>query len=195
MKMQNGFSLIELMVTVAIAAIVLTIGVPSFQAYIQNSRQTTTLNELATALQLARNNAITRRVRVTLCKSSDGANCPSGAGSGDWTQGWMMFTNPNNDNTLDAGETLLRVHGAIAGASSLIGNNNVVNKVSFDAKGIARSSNGTITHCDSRGATSAKALVISVGGHVRQAIDSDSDGIVDVINGAGVPVNVTCPAT
>lgn len=190
MKMQNGFSLIELMVTLAIAAIVLTIGVPSFQAYTQNNQQTITVNELATALQLARNNAISRRVRVTLCKSSDGATCPSGAGSGDWTQGWLMFTDPNNNSTLDAGETQLRVHGAVTGTATLIGNNNVVNKVSFDAKGIALGSNGTITHCDSRGATSAKALVISIGGQVRQATDDSGNGIVDV-DGTGA-TDVTC---
>lgn len=180
------------MVTLAIAAIVLSIGVPSFQTYIQNSRQSTDITELATALQLARNTAITQRTRVTLCKSNDGANCRSGGGSGDWKQGWMMFTDPDNDATLDVGETLLRVHGALDGDGSFIGNNNVVNRVTFSAKGLAVGRNGHITRCDSRGATHAMALVIATGGQVRQAIDTNNNGIVDLISG-GVTTDVTCP--
>jgi type IV fimbrial biogenesis protein FimT len=190
MKRLNGFTLIELIVTMVIAAIVLSIAVPSYQASVQNNRRTTAINELATALQLARSTAISRRVSVTVCRSTDGANCLNGAGSGDWTRGWMVFTDPNNNNSLDAGETVLRVHGALPGGATLIGNNNVVNQISFQATGLARGSNGTITHCDARGSGDASALVISVGGQVRQAVDTDSDGIVDV-QGA----NVLCPTS
>jgi len=189
MYSQKGFSLIEAMVTLAIAAIVLSVGVPSFQSYIQNSRQTAAINDLATALQLARSTAITRRVQVTVCKSNDGASCRTGAGSGDWSQGWIIFTDPTNPGTVDAGEELLRVHGALPGAFTFIGNTNVVNRVSFSAQGLARGSNGTLTNCDARGAAHAAALVISVGGQVRRAADdSGSDGIVDVDGD-----NVSCP--
>jgi len=193
MNKQNGFSLIEVIVTMAIAAIVLSIGVPSFQSYTQNNRQTIAINELATALQLARNSAVSRRVDVTLCKSLNGANCIVGAGSGDWSQGWMVFTNPNGiDGTagLTPGtEELLRVHGTMQSNATLIGNNNVVNQVTFSSQGLALGSNGTITYCDSRGNTASTALVISVGGQVRQAEDTDGDGIVE--NGGGNPV--PCP--
>ena len=188
MYSQKGFSLIEAMVTLAIAAIVLAVGIPSFQTYIQNSRQATAINDLATALQLARSTAISRRVQVTVCKSNDGATCRTGAGSGDWSQGWIIFTDPNNPGTVDAGEQLLRVHGTLPGNSTFIGNTNVVNRVSFSAQGLARGSNGTLTSCDSRGANNASALVVSVGGQVRRATDTDSDGVVDVQG-----VNVSCP--
>jgi len=173
--------------TMAIAIIVLTIGVPSFQASISNNRKTTAVNDLTTALSMARSTAITRRQQITVCKSNDGAICNTGAGSGDWTQGWMMFTNPNGDTVLDAGEELLRVHGKLPGNGSFIGNNNVVNRVSFSPQGLARGSNGTITYCDSRGATKASALVIAVSGQVRHAIDENNDNIVDVEG-----VNVSC---
>jgi type IV fimbrial biogenesis protein FimT len=192
MNKQNGFSLIEVVVTLAIAAIVLSIGVPSFQSYIQNNRQTTAINELATALQLARNSAITRRVRITLCKSNDGSNCQDGAGSGDWTQGWMMFTNPDNITAttgLTGTETLLRVHAALPGNSTLIGSGPTVNRVSFKPQGLVDGNIGTITHCDARGSSYASALVISFGGQVRQATDTDGDGIVE--NGSEDPVS--CP--
>lgn len=190
MYSQKGFSLIEAMVTLAIAAIVLSVGVPSFQSYIQNSRQATAINDLATALQLARSTAITRRVRVTACKSNDGASCRTGgSGSGDWSQGWIIFTDPTNAGTVDAGEELLRVHGALGGNATLVGTGPTVNRVSFKPQGMADGNVGHITYCDSRGAGQANALVISFGGQVRRAADeSGSDGIVDVDG-----VNVSCP--
>ena len=173
MNKQNGFSLIEVMVTLAIAAIVVSIAVPSYQTSVQNNRKTTSLNELATAFQLARNTAISRRVIVTVCRSGDGATCLSGGGSGDWTQGWMIFTNPNDNASFDGGETLLRVHGALPGGATFSGNRFVDDRVTFSPTGLARTnngiSNGTITHCDSRGAADAGALIISVGGQVRHA--------------------------
>jgi type IV fimbrial biogenesis protein FimT len=190
----HGFTLIELIMTMAIGAIVLSIAVPSFQTYTNNNRKLTSVSDLTTALNLARSTAITRRVRVTLCKSADGAICKIGGGSGNWSQGWMMFTNPNNiDATagLTSTEELLRVHGALPGNNiSFKGNNNVINKVSFSAQGLALGSGGTITYCDTRGANGASALVISVGGQVRRATDSsdDTDKIVDVEG-----VNVSCP--
>lgn len=192
MNRRNGFTLIELIVTMAIAAVVLSIAVPSYQTSIQNNRKTTSINSLATSLQLARSTAISRRVTVTVCKSNDITNavptCRNGGGSGDWSQGWMIFTNANNNTSIDGADTLLRVQDALQGEATFIGNNNVVNQISFSAQGLARGSNGTISHCDTRGANDASALVISVGGQVRQAVDTDTDGIVDVQG-----VNIACP--
>lgn len=80
----SGFSLLELMVSVALVAIVLAWGIPSSQALIRDIRLTTTVNELITAIQLTRSEAIKRSSRVTLCKSMDGSNC---ATSGGFEQG------------------------------------------------------------------------------------------------------------
>lgn len=185
----KGFSLIEVMVTLAIAAIVLSVGVPSFQSFIQSNRQTTAINELATALQLARSTAVSRRVRVTVCKSPDGLNCATGGGSGDWSQGWMVFANPGNGNApANPNTDLLRVHGALAGNATLIGSGPTVNRVSFRPQGMVDGNIGTITYCDSRGASHASALVISFGGQVRHAVDEiGNDGIVE--NGSRDPVS------
>lgn len=196
MKRLKGFSLIELIVTLAIAAIVLSIAIPSYQSTVRNNQRTTAINELANALQLARSTAISRRVTVTVCKSNTitaaTPTCRTGGSSGDWSQGWIIFTDADESLSINGTDTLLRVHDALPGNITFIGNTNVVNRVSFSPQGLARGSNGTITHCDSRGATDAGALVISVGGQVRHATDSpgDSDPIVDVEG-----VNVTCPTS
>jgi len=63
----RGFSLVELMVTIAVLAILLAIGIPSFASLIASNRLTSATNELVAALQTARTEAIRRNVRVTVC--------------------------------------------------------------------------------------------------------------------------------
>lgn len=85
----DGFTLYELMVTVGIAALVLSFGVPGFQSFIQNNRSATHTNDLVTALHVGRSEATRRGVVVELCASSDGATC---SGSNDWSDGWIVRT-------------------------------------------------------------------------------------------------------
>ncbi|BCX88542.1 type IV fimbrial biogenesis protein FimT [Methylomarinovum tepidoasis] len=166
----TGFTLIELMVTVAMAAIVLTVGVPSFQALVKNNRLTTAANELVGALNLARSEAIKRGVRVTVCKSADGASC---ATSGNWEQGWIVFTDEDNDAAYDsASETLLRVQEAIEGQLTMTGNTNVADYISYVASGRSQLTGGgfqagTITICDDRSGNVGKDLVLSSTGKIR----------------------------
>ena len=103
MNRQRGFTLIELIITVAIVAILLAIGVPSFQEMMRNNRVAAHTNDRLSSLNLARSEAIKRGVRVSLCKSSDGLSC---ATTGDWTQGWIVFVDTDNDATVDAGENI-----------------------------------------------------------------------------------------
>ncbi len=83
----GGFTLFELMVTLAVAALILSLGVPGFRSFIQNNRATTHTNDLVTALNLGRSEATRRGAPVLLCSSSDGATC---SGSNDWSSGWIV---------------------------------------------------------------------------------------------------------
>lgn len=85
MKKQSGFTLIELLVTIAILAILLGIGVPSFRSMVESNRIRTVSNDLVSALQLARSEAVKRGVPITLCSSNDQASC-----SGAWANGWVV---------------------------------------------------------------------------------------------------------
>lgn len=85
MKKQSGFTLIELMVTISILAILLGIGVPSFRAMIEGNRIRTVTNDLVIALQFARSEAVKRGIPVTLCSSNDQAAC-----TGTWADGWVV---------------------------------------------------------------------------------------------------------
>ncbi|GAB6067346.1 hypothetical protein JCM13664_06640 [Methylothermus subterraneus] len=170
MQKTRGFTLVELMVTVAVAAIVLTVGVPSFQVLVKNNRMVTAANELVGALNLARSEAIKRNVRVTVCKSGDGASCTT---SGNWEQGWIVFTDDNNDAAYDsASETLLRVQEGIAGQVTMTGNPLVANYVSYVASGQSQLTTGgfqagTIAICDDRSGNVGKNIVLSSTGRIR----------------------------
>ncbi len=90
----KGFTLIELMIVLGVAALVITLGVPSFQEIIRNNRFAAQTNAFISSMNLARSVAITRGVRVTLCKSSNGQECVT---EGGYEQGWIVFTDVNSD--------------------------------------------------------------------------------------------------
>ena len=85
-KQIRGFTLIELMVTVTVLAIVLGIAVPSFQKLIINNKSLTFGDEFATALNYARSQAVKTSKRVSICASSNGATC-----TGSWAQGFIVY--------------------------------------------------------------------------------------------------------
>jgi type IV fimbrial biogenesis protein FimT len=87
----RGFTLLELMATLTVAAIILTVGVPSFVSLMQNTRATTHTNALVTALNIARSEATRRGTAVTVCSSTTGTSC-AGAGVTDWSTGWIVST-------------------------------------------------------------------------------------------------------
>lgn len=97
----RGFSLVELMVVMSIAAILLAAGVPSFQSLIQNQRMTATVNDFFAAINLTRSEAIQRGTRVDLVP----------ADATDWAKGWIVFVDENNNQKPDTGEQIIFSHG------------------------------------------------------------------------------------
>jgi len=113
-----GFTLIELMVTMAMAAILLTVGVPSFQSMIRNNRAATHMNEMISALNLARSEAAKRGGRVSLCPSTDQATCTGGT---NWNNGWIVFVDISTDESAVTVGTVLGVGEALSGSPTLTG--------------------------------------------------------------------------
>lgn len=124
MKRSRGFTLIELMITLVLAAIILSLAVPGFQDIIRNNRAATQSNELVTALGLARSEAVKRGARVSLCPSTNQTNCTGGT---DWSGGWIVFldTAANDAAAPVVGGDPIRAWGPLVGASALDGPANV----------------------------------------------------------------------
>jgi type IV fimbrial biogenesis protein FimT len=128
----RGFTLMELMVTITIAAILAGLAVPSFRELIANNRLKSHTSALHTTLLQARSEAIKRNGRVVLCKSADGATCTT---AGGWQQGWILFADTNDNAAVDAGETLIQKVAALTGDFLLTGSDNLANYVSFSSTG------------------------------------------------------------
>jgi type IV fimbrial biogenesis protein FimT len=136
---QAGFTLTELLVVTAIAAILLGIGAPSYR-YISNSyRISSEVNGLLYDLQFARGEAIKEGVTITACVSRDGATCD--AGSITWQEGWIVFQDLNNDQTVDPGDAVLHVQSAFGGTDTFVASNGV-SSVTFNREGFATAAAG-----------------------------------------------------
>lgn len=103
---ERGFTLLELLVTLAVAAIVVTVAVPSFRSVVQNNNAAALTNDLVGALSYARSEAVRRGRAVSVCASVDQQQCAVPA---DWATGWIVFTDEGTSGELDGGDTLLRV--------------------------------------------------------------------------------------
>ena len=122
---QQGLTLLELIITVAIVAIVAAIALPNFSKQIQETRTRGAMRDIQTAIQLTRNNAITRNQRATMRHL------------GSWEAGWQAFSDPNNNGQLDAGEEELFTSGPIDGAR-ISANTPLEDYISFIGTGEAR---------------------------------------------------------
>lgn len=184
-----GFTLIELIITLAVAAILLAIAAPSFTDLIKDNRQIAQINSLSASLNLAKSEAIKRSITVTVCSSNDQSSC-----SGNWENGWIIFEDEDDSHTVSTKtngdtEAIVRVQQALSNGNTLRYNRAPGTFISYSSDGFASAFQGTFTLCDDRGPSNARGLVISPSGRVRVATDTDSDGTINTGTG-----NMVCPS-
>lgn len=179
--LQAGFTLLELMITIAVLGILLGVGVPSFMGVIHTNRLATSTNELVTALHAVRTEAIKRGHRVTLCKSPDGNACTT---NGNWSQGWIIFDDPNHNASVDTGETILRVGQAAPAGITITGNDSVTNYASYASDSTAKLTTGAFQagairiRMDSNWVTkNVRCLTINASGRLVITTPTTHDGL------------------
>ena len=200
MKKHTGFTLTELMITLAIVGILLTVGVPSLKTLMQGNQLIASTNEIVSALHIARSEAIKLNTRVSICESSNGASC---ATTGSWKNGWIVFIDGNGANPGDLVNTgspcaaantdcLLRIHDAISdnqlSVTAVNSANNSVSSFTFTSRGLPKAINGATqsgvfslcNYDSSNNVIGFRAVLLSLSGRVRV---SDNQAVI------------SCPAT
>lgn len=162
----HGFTLIEMMITLAISAVLLGLGVPAFQNLIIKSRIGTQVNDLVVDLALARSEALKRGTKVSVCTSTNGTSCTTSS----WTAGRLVFTDTGTAGEIDGTDTVLRVAGALKGGTNLVSSPAAIaNYIQYMPTGEV-ASNGSLTLCKAGFA----GRVISIGktGRVSSQVSS-----------------------
>lgn len=195
MKKLTGFTLIELMITLAIVGILLTVGGPSLSSFMQGNQLIASTNELISALHVARSEAIKLNTRVSICESSNGTAC---AATGSWKNGWIVFVDGNGANPGDLVNTgsactaantdcLLRVHDAVndtlLSVAAVNAANTNISSFTFSSRGLPKAVNGTAqsgtfslcTFDSSNNVINSRAVILSLSGRVRV---SDNQAVI-----------------
>ena len=160
----SGFTVLELLVTLSIAAILLAAGVPSLQQFTWRQHMKAAVGSLHNDLLLARSEAVFRNLETVACPGDPASGC---AGTSDWSRGWIVFGDGNGDRQRQLSETLLR-HGQGFERVRIVGSSGR-SSVRFFADGSAPGSNGSIAFCGDGGPPQAWRLVVSNVGRVRAA--------------------------
>ncbi len=186
MKKHNGFTLIELMITLAIVGILLLVGLPSLKSTMQGNQLVAATNELLSALHVARSEAIKLNSRVSVCATAGTTTC---AGS-DWSQGWVVFVDgaaPTPGDLVHTGagcaalgtDCLLRIHDAFTDplltVSGIDPGGNAISSFTFTSRGLpktvgggSQSGNFSVCSLDNDGnEVDSRAVVLSLSGRVR----------------------------
>ena len=185
-----GFTLMELMVTISIAGILLGVAIPSFTSIISSNRLTTYANELVTALNLARSEAIKRGQHVVVRKTEP-----------DWEDGWQVFVDIDRsttakENVLDASDIVLRVYSKLPDSYTLRGNSSFTNFIRYQPDG-SGNAGGSFVLCDISDGNNipekntSKLITVSSSGRVHMGLDTNSDGIPNTDATASAASNIT----
>jgi type IV fimbrial biogenesis protein FimT len=166
----TGFTAIELMITLSIAAILLAAGIPSFQAFTSQQQMKAAVAGLQNDLMMGRSEAVHLNARVVTCPGNPADGC---TGRNEWSDGWIVFADDNADRQRQQTETIVRRGHDLKNirVRSSAGRTDV----RFFPDGSAPGSNGSITFCGRGGPGQARKLVISNLGRIRRDKAPDTD--------------------
>jgi type IV fimbrial biogenesis protein FimT len=181
MKYERGFTLIELMYTVAVGALVLGIGIPAFNETIRSGRMTSTVNKAITAMHVARSEAVKRRARVTLCRSTVSTDPAVAPVCNATATGYAVFVNVGDDQAYNVGTDTLINTGPWLGNGITVQYTGLPTYVSFSPSGFTRAIgggtlSGNIVVCDDRGDRAARVITVAATGRPQARAHADVAG-------------------
>jgi type IV fimbrial biogenesis protein FimT len=169
MRIHNGFSLIEVLIAVALASVLMLLAVPAFQTMQARRAVAAAVATFESDFALARSEAIRRGHSVTICNSSDGAQCLGGTSSNvDWTQGWIIYPQTSGSSASTGSSAPasapLRVQGRLQGIQSVSATDD---KFTFRATGLGKATSDSILITPQADASKKRKLCISIAGRLR----------------------------
>jgi type IV fimbrial biogenesis protein FimT len=185
-KTHHGYTLLELLTTVCITSILLSIALPSFASMLRRVQGDTVIYSLASAYQLARSTAVSQRQPVVFCARANANTCGD-----DWTRGALVFADPNDNRIQDADEHIVADIAAPPSGSQLK-MKAALNKqyLRFMGNGMLENTAGSMVYCPPDGtARDARNIIFTRNGRLRFGSDQNHDGILE--NAEGQPVG--CP--
>ncbi|GFE80840.1 hypothetical protein GCM10011487_28400 [Steroidobacter agaridevorans] len=191
-KQSAGFTLLELMTALSVTAVLLVIGVPAFTDVTRNNRLTTAANDLLRSTQVARSEAVTRRLPVVVCATNDSSADEPTCSNGSFTQ-WIVFVDADRDWGVDEGEPVLERHAPVHETLTIRNDDDGI--ISYSPTGFATpqlagegaiAPTNRIVLCDARGnalvgadSSAARALVIEETGRAR--ITKNREDVTDAL--------------
>ena len=168
----KGFTLIELMVSVSVTSILLTIAIPNFSDFIVQMRVDNEISQLHRLLLITRNAAINTGQKAIICPLNKALECTD-----QWKNELSVFVDINDNKKLDVNEEVIRIRAAINEGDKLAygkGRNKITFKPSGQLSGLA---NGTFRYCPQHHDQKARGIVIARSGRLYQSSDNNNDGI------------------
>ena len=172
MKKKSGFTLFEMLITVALVSILVAFAIPSMREFSKNDRLTTNINNLIGHLAYARSEAVKRSVQVSLCVSNNSSTANPSCTGGNWQDGWIVYIDSDADNSFTAGEEVIRAQEALK-VTNTLSTTGIGNQITYDYRGFVNAASvGSLELCDDRTGPHGKTLRITTTGRVR--LESDS---------------------
>ena len=160
MRRNAGFTLIELVTTMSVMAILSGIAAPSFAGFIERQRASAAISSLMTHMSLARMAAISRNQRAVLCPTSDGAHCEA---STDWSQGWMLFLDEDGNRMPDGSDEVVRVDLEPTSKHLRVASTSGRQQLRYLPDGRSAGTNLTISICNKAGELLGQVIVNNMG--------------------------------
>ncbi len=165
-KRNYGFTMVELLITLAVAGIIAAIALPNFQNFIKDNRLKTRTSEMVSQLQLARSEAAKQKMRVTICTSTNGSACTAGT---DWDKGWIVWTDKNSNAGIDPDSEILKTERESKQAVVINAGSDTLD---YLPDGTAITPGGgaiQFTFCDDRTAESGRQITIALTGRAESS--------------------------